>query len=154
LVSRKRISLKLLHNVEVYLARAEYDLSHMLALPKGIGIDWLERSAWGEILHRRNCLRVFESYFRGSQNKRLAIVTLLLSSQEVEVIRGHGYLGELEVNVGTCQVVVGAIHWIIDLRIDVLQESLNVAGRMLRACSIETVRQEKNETTLSKPFCL
>lgn len=70
---------------------------------------------------------MLEAYLWSSQDQGLSIVTVHLSSQEMEVVGRHGHLGELEIDVLPCQVVVRACEVIIGLGIYVLEEPLDVA---------------------------
>jgi hypothetical protein len=68
-----------------------------------------ERSALAHLIVSTHCLRVFETNLRSCNNQRLPEVTVHLSSQQVEVVRRHSHLGNLEVNVLRIQIVVRAV---------------------------------------------
>lgn len=127
LILRERRVLELLHNVEVDLARAEHNLRHMLAISKSIRKNWLESGAWSKLFNRRDCSRVFQTDLGACKDQRFTIISQHLTSQKMEVVGGVGYLCKLEVNVGSCQVIIGTMS-IINLRIDVLKESLYMAS--------------------------
>ena len=72
----------------------------------------------------------------------------------MEVVRWHSDLGDLEVNVLAVQVIIRSVDRIVSLRIHVLQESLDVTSRVLRAGTVEAVWKEEYHTTLPKPLGL
>jgi len=94
---------------------------------------------------------VFKADLGCSNNHRLSKVTEHLSSQEMEVVSWHSALSELKVNILCSQVIVGSCR-IVSLTVNVLQETLDVTSGVLRASTIESVREEKDHTRLSQPF--
>ena len=87
---------------------------------------------------------MFEADFRCSDGQRLAVVPVHLPPQDVEVVGGGRALGHLEIDVLAAEVVELATDCVVRLRVHILQESLHVTGGMLRACTIETVRQKQD----------
>jgi hypothetical protein len=70
----------------------------------------------------------------------------------VEIVCRHGHLGYLEVNVLPCKIIISPFSCVISLRVNILKESLDVAGGMLWAGSIKAMRKKKDHSTLPKPF--
>lgn len=105
------------------------------------GDSGLEFRADSELIQLRHCFRVFETDLGSCDHERLPEVSKHLSPQDVEVIGWGCALGDLEVDVLCIQVVIGGAR-IIRRRVYVLQKSLNVASRMLRTSTVETVRKQ------------
>ena len=103
------------------------------------GDSGLEFRPDSELIELRHCFRVFETDLGSSDHERLSEVSEHLSPQDVEVIGWGCALGNLEVDVLCIQVVIRGAR-IIRRRVYVLQKSLNVASRMLRASTVKTVR--------------
>ena len=58
----------------------------------------------------------------------------------MEVVGWHGALSNLEIDVLASEIIIRAFV-VIGLRVNILQESLNMASGVFRASSIESVRQ-------------
>lgn len=89
-----------------------------------------------------------------SKNQRLSIVPQHLAAKKMEIVGGHCDLSNLEVDILSSQFVIRSIDTIIGLRIDILKESLYMAGGVLGASAIKAVRQEQDHAALSEPFGL
>lgn len=117
--------------------------------------DWLEALALFELLDRADRHRVLQTNLRSRDHQRLPEVPQHLPSQYVEVVGRHGRLSEAEVDVEGIELVVSIlVTRIVNIRIQVLQKSLDMASGMFRAGSIKTMGQEENEARLPEPLQL
>lgn len=87
----------------------------------------LELSALSEVSNLRDGSRVLETNLRRSDDERLSEVSQLLASQDVEIVSGRRDLGKLEVDVLCSEVVISAVG-VIRRRVNILEESLDMAG--------------------------
>jgi hypothetical protein len=96
---------------------------------------------------------VSQQTLRGDQNKRLAVLSVDLSSQNVEVVGGGGAVGDGP--VGTLNdFLIGHGRECIEVLVGELEETLNTARAVLRSSTLITVRKEHNQTRLTEPLVL
>lgn len=73
----------------------------------------------------------------------------------MEIVGRSGALRYLEVNVLGYQVLPGmGVLSVVSVAVDVLQEPLDVAGRVLRPRSVEAMGKQQDHTRLPEPFGL
>jgi len=66
---------------------------------------------------------VLKTNFGSSYNYGLPKVSEHLSSQKMEIVGGTSHLANLKVDILGCKFIVRAIHGVIGLTINILQES-------------------------------
>lgn len=104
-------------------------MAGLILVAEMTGENRLEFSSWRHILNRAHCLRVLQTLLRSSDDKWFSKVAKHLASQDVEVVGRGRDIGHLEVDVETVERLVRIyVVWIVNIRIDVLQEALDVAG--------------------------
>lgn len=145
----RSILLKFLMDIKEDLTWAKNHFLNFFTLTITICINWVKGGARLEFINRRNRKRMFQTDLWCSKNQRFSKISQHLSSQKMEVVSWVCNLSYLKIDILTSQGIIITFQSIISLRVYILKESFDVASRVLRACSIKSMRQKENHSTLS-----
>ena len=156
---RATLLLALGEQLVVNLSRAEDEGLDLLRVvpdvPIGLIDNALEHFARAHIIERRNASLVTEEILGRNNDQRLAEITVYLPSEAVEVVGGGGAVDNLHIALLDLHTLIPCkVRNVMRIFVHLLQEALHAARRVLGSLTIESVRQEHNKTTLTKPLVL